>query len=107
MNRITYEGNFCDIARCFTPGGWPCKDGMCSQRRVWERLKYYEDLQEQGRMVELPCTPNEEVWIGHDKYSLHRGVYPSRSAILSDMEDGYVIGRTREEAEALLKGEGK
>ena len=44
MNRLTYEGNFCDIAMCQeTPGGSFCEDGYCSQRKVWERLKQYED----------------------------------------------------------------
>lgn len=44
MNRLTFEGNFCDIAMCQeTPGGSFCEDGYCSQRMVWERLKQYED----------------------------------------------------------------
>ena len=44
MNRLTFEGNFCDIAMCReTPGGSFCEDGYCSQRKVWERLKAYED----------------------------------------------------------------
>lgn len=44
MERLTFEGNFCDIAQCTeTPGGSFCEDGYCSQRRVWERLKAYED----------------------------------------------------------------
>lgn len=44
MDRLTFEGNFCDIAMCQeTPGGSFCEDGYCSQRKVWERLKQYED----------------------------------------------------------------
>ena len=44
MDRLTFEGNFCDISRCqSTPGGSFCEDGACSQRKVWERLKAYED----------------------------------------------------------------
>lgn len=40
MKRLTFEGNFCDIALC---GHVKCpyKDG-CSQKQVWERLKAYE-----------------------------------------------------------------
>ena len=41
MERLTFEGNFCDIARCGYPT-CPYKDG-CSQKQVWERLKAYED----------------------------------------------------------------
>lgn len=41
MARITFEGNFCDIAQCRE---LPCKyDGNCTQKEVWERLKAYED----------------------------------------------------------------
>lgn len=41
MDRITFEGNFCDIAMCREN---PCPyNGMCSQRQTWERLKKYED----------------------------------------------------------------
>lgn len=44
MERVTFEGRFCDIAQCTeTPGGSFCEDGYCSQRKVWERLKQYED----------------------------------------------------------------
>lgn len=41
MERLTFEGNFCEIARCGYPT-CPYKDG-CSQKHVWERLKQYED----------------------------------------------------------------
>ena len=42
--RLTFEGNFCEIARCKeTRWGKYCPDGACSQRKVWERLKKYED----------------------------------------------------------------
>lgn len=44
MERLTFEGNFCDIAQCdVIPGGSYCESGSCTQRKVWERLKAYED----------------------------------------------------------------
>lgn len=44
MERLTFEGNFCDIAQCSeVPGGSFCEDGACSQKKVWERLKQFED----------------------------------------------------------------
>lgn len=78
MERLTFEGNFCEIARCGYPT-CPYKDG-CSQKQIWERLKQYEDtglspiaceesakiekgLSEGGyspsRMVELMCADQE------------------------------------------------
>lgn len=41
MERLTFEGNFCEIARCKE---MKCPyDTDCSQKQVWERLKQYED----------------------------------------------------------------
>lgn len=43
-DRLTFDGNFCDIAKCREKRwGKYCPDGACSQRKVWERLKEYED----------------------------------------------------------------
>lgn len=44
MERLTFDGKFCDIAQCReTPGGSFCENGTCSQKKVWLRLKAYED----------------------------------------------------------------
>lgn len=41
MERLTFDGNFCDIAQCRTI---PCPcNNACTQKQVWERLKAYED----------------------------------------------------------------
>ena len=41
MERLTFDGNFCDIAQCRE---LPCPyDNNCMQKQVWERLKSYED----------------------------------------------------------------
>lgn len=41
MARLTFEGNFCEIAQCEC---MKCPyDTDCSQKQVWERLKAYED----------------------------------------------------------------
>ena len=78
MERMTFEGNFCEIAQCKEV---KCPyDTDCSQKQVWERLKQYEDtglspiaceesakiekgLSEGGfstsRMVELMCADKE------------------------------------------------
>ena len=78
MKRLTFEGNFCEIAQCAC---MKCPyDTDCSQKQVWERLKQDEDtglspiaceesakiekgLSEGGyspsRMVELMCADKE------------------------------------------------
>lgn len=41
MERLTFEGDFCDIAQCRE---YSCLyNDACSARKVWERLKAYED----------------------------------------------------------------
>ena len=53
MERLTFDGNFCDIAQCKEI---PCPyNGACSARKVWERLKAYEDT---------GLTPEEIVKMG-------------------------------------------
>ena len=50
MERLTFEWNFCDIAQCREI---PCPyNGACSQRKVWERLKAYEDTGLEPESVE-------------------------------------------------------
>lgn len=41
MERLTFDGNFCDIAQCRE---LPCRyNTACTQRQVWEKLKAYEN----------------------------------------------------------------
>lgn len=157
MERLTFDGNFCEIAMCQnTPGGTFCETGMCSQRRVWERLKewedtgltpeninelladakhmtellkYYERLEEQGKMVILPCKVGDMVYFllqDHPAYySETNGWYISAEEITVVCTQGFFTGPieqidfrslysfadfgktvflTQEEAEAALKG---
>lgn len=80
MKRLTFDGNFCDIALCSEVRyGSFCEDGTCSQRRVWERLKSIEDIlggdynldrlrelvqaDREGRCVVTELAPGDEVWV--------------------------------------------
>ena len=54
MERLTFDGLFCDIVKCdSTPGGTFCESGTCTQRRVWERLKEYENTGLEPEDIEL------------------------------------------------------
>ena len=45
MKRLTFDGNFCDIAKCADVcEGIICEEEACSQRKTWERLKDIEDI---------------------------------------------------------------
>lgn len=59
--RLTFDGNFCDIAKCREERwGKYCPDGACSQRKVWERLKAYEDTRLEPEEV-LPKDKADEI----------------------------------------------
>ena len=55
MERLTFEGNFCDIAQC---RDLACQQsGTCTQRLVWERLKAYED----AKLSPQACAEAREI----------------------------------------------
>ena len=55
MERLTFDGNFCDIAQC---SAISCPyDNNCTQKEVWERLKAYED----SRLSPQACAEAREI----------------------------------------------
>ncbi len=95
--------------------------------KVCEKLAHYEDLAEAGRLAELPCKVGETVYIAGEKFPaeieeirIHpQGIFfeyvqYDRGPELTEVWDygsfcideiGKTVFRTREEAEATLKGE--
>ena len=103
MERLTFEGNFCEIARCKEV---KCPyDTDCSQKQVWERLKQYEDSKlspedaanlhailrlgdgmtlmrlrelavadQEGRVIGLPCKVGDTVYFVNAKKILEFAV---------------------------------
>ena len=70
MERLTFEGNFCEIARCKEV---KCPyDTDCSQKQVWERLKQYEDT----GLSPIACEESAKIEKGLSKggYSISRMV---------------------------------
>ena len=89
------------------PNRW-ISDTQCAEEHEqlagWlEELQRYEDLEEQGKLIELPCLPNEEVWLSNKRFGTHKMMYASREAIVRAIEAGNAIGYTKEAAEAKLK----
>ena len=85
MERLTFEGNFCEIARCKEV---KCPyDTDCSQKQVWERLKAYEDTGLTPEEIKAPFT--EDTMINLAAQAL--GVEPSRLRELAEADkDGRV-----------------
>lgn len=96
----------------FTPVGYvecdpvdtiPNEYSLENFRKIIQKLGEYEDLEEAGRLIKLPCRPYELVWAA-DEHSVREAKFTSNAAIVKTMEDGAGIGRTAEEAEANFKG---
>lgn len=82
MERLTFEGNFCDIAMCQEN---PCPyNGSCSQKKTWTRLKAYEDTE---------LTP--EICAAYKKFedeAISKGVTFNRIVELMEAEkDGRLV----------------
>ena len=86
MERLKFEGNFCEIARCKEV---KCPyDTDCSQKQVWERLKAYEDTGLTLQEIKAPFT--EDAMINLAAQAL--GVEPSRLRELAVADkDGRVV----------------
>lgn len=62
MDRLTFDGNFCDIAQCRELS---CPySTACMQRQVWERLKQYED----SGLSPSACEEARKIEDGLSKY---------------------------------------
>ena len=86
MERMTFEGNFCDIAQCACT---KCPyDTDCSQKQVWERLKAYEDTGLTPEEIKAPFM--EDAMINLAAQAL--GVEPSRLREMAVADkDGRVV----------------
>lgn len=86
MERLTFEGDFCDIAQCKE---MPCPYGFsCTQRQVWERLEEYEDT----GLSPLACATAAEVEkmlsdVGWSYTRLHEVLKADKEGRLVIMED--------------------
>ncbi len=128
MERLTFDGEFCDISMCREELGGPfCEEGYCSQRRVWERLKSIEDIlggdynldrlrelvqaDREGRCVVLPAKPDQTIYqwrIGDDCPSVSRldGVQINADGeITYPIWNGYLIPEDFGKTVFLTRGE--
>lgn len=82
MERLTFDGNFCDIAQCRE---LPCPyNNACTQRQAWERLKQYED----SGLSPIACDEARKIEDGLSKhdYSIARMV-----ELMQADKDGRVV----------------
>ena len=98
-----------------------CSANYKSWNEIYDRLAYYEDLEDQGRLVVLPCKAGDRVWgVEFDTSECPhcfgfggcygcsgakpKGVYYFKFRLQDAEKIGKTVFLTREEAEAALKG---
>ena len=72
MERLTNHFNYCECAECkyYDEELAKCNKckifitstGHCHDKKVWEKLREYEDLEEQGLLLKLPCKVGDTVY---------------------------------------------
>lgn len=89
MERLTFEGNFCAFAQCSeVPGGSFCENGACSQKKVWERLKAYEDTGLEPEDIKSALTATAVINLAAQAL----GMKPDRLRELAEADkDGRVV----------------
>ena len=80
----------------FYTGGRNCAKGYVSAQTIADYLL-------DNGVIVLPCKPEEVVYAAHKDCRTVRVAYASVEHILADLEAGWCIGYTKEEAEAKLK----
>ena len=74
LNRVIQNGEEkLDYARILTN----------AEAEKWDKWK---DIEKQGRLIELSCLPDEEVWISNKRFGTHKTMYASRGAIVDTKE---------------------
>lgn len=102
MNRLTFDGNFCDIAMCReTPGGSFCEDGSCSQRKCWERLKQYEDTGMEPEEIKELCADDVFETAKMIRNLIVSGEINHLQDLLKAEQDGRLVVLPKEDAEFL------
>ena len=65
MMRLTYRGS-----ETMTEDGWIKPSYSCySTRKIVEKLAEYEDLEEQGLLLRLPCKVGDTVYCIYERYT--------------------------------------
>ena len=99
MERMTFEGNFCDIAQCACT---KCPyDTACSQKQVWERLKAYEDT---GLSPEKVSWMKEVIEAAFDNDTSR--IERARNLHVADKEGRVTILPCRGDADIVLMRDG-
>ena len=132
MERLTNHFSYCECAECkyYDEELAKCNKckifitstGHCHDKKVWEKLRDYEDLEEKGLLLRLPCKIGDTVYAitrnfiseyliwSIEKYNegfffnwrCEKGIYKNIRGF-TDYEIGKTVFLTKEEAEKALE----
>lgn len=77
----------------------------CPVGEAFNKLAHYEDMEEQGRLIELPCAVGDTIYEIHDG-EIRTNRLVTKWRIARYLEEGFfgeLVFTTKEEAEAKLK----
>ena len=92
-------------------------ENQFGRNEAYYKLQHYEDLEEQGRLITLPCKIGDTVWIPNfvtywplrfkvNDITIKIDIENTQVGFDVDIVDiGKTVFLTKEEAEAALKGE--
>lgn len=114
MKRLTYRVNI-GVPEDAILVDYKSTEECLEWKNVLKRLAYYEDLEEQGLLLKLPCKVGDVVWVIKNKeIYLHEivsientksGVYFISRRPFCTLDDfGKTVFLTHDEAEEALKG---
>lgn len=75
MERLTEKEKYCSEIDCDYRGR--CRIGNnCYEKKLYDKLKEYEELEEQGRLIKLPCKIGNIVYHDNPYSTIHTGIQP-------------------------------
>lgn len=93
MSRLTTNKNYCDDCdfgrekECFFDDK---EQFNCKDKQIYEKLKEYEDLEEQGLLVKLPCKLGDDLyWIDDEEMKVEKCENGIKGILLK--EDGFHV----------------
>ena len=115
MGRFTEKDesicNYCEYER--NNGCIKTDPAKCVFNITWDKLKHYEDLEEAGRLIELPCKVGTDTYCILARYNFKRReseyyieVFPFEADMAKGMGEKFFLTKAEAKAKlAELKGE--
>lgn len=104
MERLTDNTDYCaSWSDCEMPDGKCEFLNNCYDRKIYNKLREYEDAEEQGLLIRLPCKVGDDVWtIMCGMTGKHPALFRQEFTLSMFSHFGTAVFLTKEEAEVAL-----